>query len=201
MNAAEHSTRNGRSKNRKWEANLVLLSAVVSHTDRGLTIDDGRDRNFSMADWIDSLNKERAEEEGRRQHHEEVFAPAAERKWREIVAQIKSDADKLSRTARDAIKDNMRINGRELIPSGDTLFVDNLVYPAIYLDVRLDTHAQSIHIHQLLRESMEGRGKQTDERLSLELDPNDQIVIKDPNGNRLTAEGVSKYVLGRFINR
>ena len=95
----------------------------------------------------------------------------------------------------------MRINGRELIPSGHTLFVDNLLYPAIYLDVRLDPHAQSIHIHQLRRESMEGRGKQTDERLSLELDPNDQIVIKDPNGNRLTAEGVSKYVLGRFINR
>ena len=95
----------------------------------------------------------------------------------------------------------MRINGRELIPSSNTLFVDNLVYPALYLDVQLDTHEQSINIHQLRRESMEGRGTKTDERLSLELDPNDQIVIKDPHGNRITVEGVSKYVLGRFINR
>lgn len=178
-----------------------MLRAVGLYIDRGLIIDDGRDRNFSMADWIDNLNKEREEEEGRRQHHGEVFAPAAARKWQEIVAQIKSDADKLSRTARDAIKDNMRINGRELIPSGDTLFVDNLVYPAIYLDIQLDTRAQCIHIHQLRRDSMEGRGTKTDERLSLELDPNDQIVIKDPHGNRITVEGVSKYVLGRFINR
>ena len=104
LNAAEHSTRNGHSKNRRREADLVLLRAVVLYIDRGLKIDDGRDRNFSMADWIDNLNKERAAEESRRQHHEEVFAPAAERKWQEIVAQIKSDADKLSRTARDAIK-------------------------------------------------------------------------------------------------
>jgi hypothetical protein len=154
-----------------------------------------------MTDWIDNLNAQRVEEERRRMHHSEVFGPEAGRMWRAVVAQIKHDADKLNKTALQAIKDNMRINGRELIPSDDTLFVDNLVYPALYLDVRLDTSSQSIHIHQLRRESMEGRGAQTDERILLELDPDDQIVIKDADGNRLTVECVSKYVLGRFLNR
>lgn len=117
-----------------------------------------------------------------------------------LVAQIRHDADKLNKTAGPALKGDIEINRRELIPNEGTLNVDNLTFPAIYLAIRLDTSAQSIHVHQLRRE-MEGMSEETDERLLLELDANDQIVIKDASGTRLDIAGVSKNVLARFLNR
>lgn len=171
------------------------------YLDLRLKIDTRRDKSSSMTDWIDNSNDQYMEEQRRQLHFDQVFGPMASRTWQAFVARINHDADKLNKNSLPRIKDKMRINGRDLIPSGDTLNVDNIAFPAIYLDVRLDTGARSIHIHQLYRESLEGKGKQTDERLLLELDVNDQIIIKDSTGKQLTVEEASRYVLGRFLDR
>ena len=129
------------------------------------------------------------------------FLPSRTGDGRLFRLRIRHDVDKLSRTAPQAIKAEFQINGRDILPHRGTLHVDNLAFPSLYLDISLDTGAKSIHVHQLRRESMEGRATETDERLLLDLDPNDDLIIKDADGKVLQIEDVSKFVLRRFLYR
>jgi len=166
-----------------------------------LNISSDRDKNHGMTDWIDEENAKRTAQEKEQERFWSIFPAVANRWWQALVIRIKQDAEKLNQTSRPAIKGEMRINGRELIPTEDTLYVDNLAFPALYLDIRLDVGARSIHIHQLRRESLEGRGRETDERLTLDLDTINDLAIKDSEGNSLSLEDASKYILRRFLNR
>jgi hypothetical protein len=154
-----------------------------------------------MTDWIDASNEQHIKEEQRRADHRQIFYALSGRKWEALTRQIRHDADKLNSVASSRIKDKMRVNGRGSTPGDLTLHVDNIAFPAIYLDIHLDRDAESIHIHQLRRESDEGNSAETDERILLVLTKENEMVIRDVNGKPLSIEETSKYILGRFLDR
>jgi len=154
-----------------------------------------------MTDWIDEENAKRKVRSKGQRHFREVFPAMAERLWEHLAAHLKQDAGKLSKVFPAEIKDSLRVNGREQMPHGNQLFIDNLALPSIYLDIRLDSSARSIRINELRREALESKGRESHQRLLLELDGNDEIVIKDTEGEILSIDEVSKYILERFLRK
>jgi hypothetical protein len=156
-----------------------------------------------MTDWIDELKSGEATEQLAQERYWQVFPALLDRAWNNIKAQIKADAQKLNETRPGSLKGDIRVDGRDMIPQPSMLYVDNLVFPAIYLTIDCNTYGKYIKIHQLYRESFEGHGHEKDEYMNLDLDRDERLVITDQTtGRRLEdAATVSQYILSRFLNR
>ena len=166
-----------------------------------LNLSRHRTKGVAPTDWIDEESAKNQAQSQARQHFWEVFPAMAERLWEHLTARLTQDAGRLSKVFPAEIKEAMLVNGRERVPQRNQLFIDNQAYPAIYLDIQLDSPGRSIRINELRRESLESKGWESHQRLLLELDSNDEIVIKDIEGEILSVDEVSKFILERFLRK
>jgi hypothetical protein len=168
-----------------------------------LRISTGRDKNLSMSEWIDRLEERQQYLDQHRHHRSQIFGPMAQRKWEALVPQIQGDVGDLNE--RQAIRSSL-LNGEILIneqssPGRHEMNLTKLAFPRISLTVTLDSHAQSIRIHQVRQETDEGDKIATNDRLLLHLDNNDQMSVRDRNGKWLETEQVSEYILTKFLEK
>jgi hypothetical protein len=166
-----------------------------------LNISSDRDKSRGMTDWIDDFDNDSSNSRKRQEHRRQIFGPKARRIWEALVAQIQHDAARMNAASnvKAAMKGTIEINNRELIPGDSELNVDKPFIPSVYLDINLDTGAESIKIAQRRKETFEGDSRSTNERLNLQLTDGDEMFITDANGQHLTIEKASEYILRRFL--
>lgn len=153
-----------------------------------------------MTDWIDDFYNKHTAAQADQARYSQTFPGMAARVWEALVSQIKLDINKLNAVMFPP-NEGIRLNGREMTPMREQLFIDRPILPSLYLNVQLDIGGQSIKILQSRAESIEGPAVDTNERLSLSLDSRNGVVIQDASGQLLDIAGSSKYLLSRFLNR
>jgi hypothetical protein len=172
--------------------------------DLRLKISTGRDKNLSMSEWIDKLEACQQYLHQNALRRGQIFGPMAARQWEALELQLQRDVADLNKS--HYIMQALLLCGEISInaqssSSPHELNLAKRGFPQITLTVTPDSNAQSIKIHQVRKETLEGDEIATVDRLQLHLNHKEQMSIRDRNGKELEIGQVSEYILRKFLEK
>jgi hypothetical protein len=161
-----------------------------------------------MNNWVDELFRQMEEEEARRKHILATLPGEINEFWSALQNTLRANIEKVNSHF------ERKIGSIELkVEEPSTIKIMKLEYPAYYIDLILDYPADhedilvphgGIIIRREVAFSLDTVRQFPDERLTLELGPEDDLVIqgnKEPIPRREATQRISKFILVPIVRR
>lgn len=149
-----------------------------------------------MTTWVeDEFNKRRVARE-KQEHRDQVFGPAISHTFEKLLPLLQRDVADLNANFIDVLGDKIQLDSSSFTV-GRIQITKNAI-PAHYITVVRDVIGHAIKIN---RERADGNDRtKLEEEFMLDLDDDDAIHIKKPDGKEISIEQVSEFILRPILD-